>query len=500
MNQDHAGLLAGYLDGALDPAGRSELLAACRSDPDLLRRLLAHQGLSAMLREQATADPDRTAEAVRQSVSGDTTSRRLATVAAVERGLEKRRPSRRRGPVRRRQAAQRRQRSPLLISGSLVLIAGALLLAWSLLPGPRSAAAVPESASRIALHAGELVIERQGRRLSRAELTELRPGDRLQTGPEARAVLAADAHAHCLLGAESELLIEAIAPDRRWRLTRGGLTAGLDPASGPDQGLTVSTPHARARVAGTVFHLTAESDVSELEVVAGAVDLTAAGVQDQRITAGQAATCTPSGTRGRAAIPGDEQTACTFLPGPRAAYTAGRFVLDAELDDLRELWPIDTAKVGSPEPEGFELENPDLAQRDHPIPFGGCALPGFALAFTARLSGLGPEPELAIVDQNVFVPQAWPGLAPFAGRLPAGPATDGAWSASRNYVIAYRHVGYLTGAGEPIYETLVQVDDVRVGQGLILGAPRELVLGLRAGRVRIADLRLCAFAERKDEQ
>ncbi|MFW5753090.1 MAG: FecR domain-containing protein, partial [Planctomycetota bacterium] len=439
--------------------------------------------------------PQRTAEAVRQSVSGDTASRRLATVAAVERGLGKRRLPRRRGAARHRHATPGRRRSPWLVVGTPVLVGGALLLVWSLLLGPRSVAADPASRSRIALHTGGLVIERDGHRLSAAGLTELRPGDRLRTGPEARAVLAADARAHCLLGAQSELLIEAVAPARRWRLTRGELTAGLDPAGTGDQGLTVSTPHARVAVVGTLFRLAAEPDASELEVIAGAVDLTAAGVPDQRITAGLVATCTPSGTRGRAAIPGDERTDCAFLPGPKAVYASGRFVLDADLDDLRDLWPIDAGEVGTPRPGGVELDNPDVAQRDYPIPFGGCALPSFALAFSARMSGLGPEPELAIVDQKVFTPQARPELAPFTGSLPAGPATDGAWSASRNYVIAYRHVGYLTGAGKPIYEMLLRVDGVRVGQGLVLGAPRQLVLGLRAGRVQIAGLRLCAFTD-----
>jgi ferric-dicitrate binding protein FerR (iron transport regulator) len=204
--------LAGWLDAEEERA----LAARLREEPALARRLIA------LAREEALL-----AEAV--------------TEARAERDLRKKAVPR-----------------PLWKVAAAGIAAAALAAFLFLRTGPPD---TDEEGFVIVSSAGPASV-RVGERVG--------PGRVLRTGPAGHAELRGEDGSRLLLGPETEAALARSAPAREVRLTAGSLQAEVTPLP-PGQSFAFVTPHAEARILGTVLRLTVEAASTRLEVDEGRV-------------------------------------------------------------------------------------------------------------------------------------------------------------------------------------------------------------------------------------
>jgi ferric-dicitrate binding protein FerR (iron transport regulator) len=148
------------------------------------------------------------------------------------------------------------RRSWRLAAAGLAAAALAAFLVW------RSAPPASEGTGAAVVSAAGPASVRVGERVG--------PGRLLRTGPGGYAELRDEDGTRLLLGPETEILLARAAPAREVRLTAGVLDARVAPLP-PGETFAFVTPHAEARVLGTVLRLVAEGASTRLEVEEGRV-------------------------------------------------------------------------------------------------------------------------------------------------------------------------------------------------------------------------------------
>ena len=210
-------LLERALAGLLDAPEEDALAARLREEPALARRLIA------LAREEALL-----AEAVAET--------------RAERALRKK--------------AVRRPLGTFAAAGLAAAALAAVLLRERSAPpgGEEPAPAVVSSAGPASARVGE----------------RLEPGRTLRTGPGGHVELRFEDGTRLLFGPETEAVLARPAPAREMRLAAGALRAEVTPLP-PGGSFSFVTPHAEARVLGTVLRLTVEPASTRLEVEEGRV-------------------------------------------------------------------------------------------------------------------------------------------------------------------------------------------------------------------------------------
>ncbi len=222
-----------YLTGGLD---REELaiLAEELRDPAAARRLV-----------RAAADE----WGILQALQGQTTGERPPA------------PPRRRRPVRRPRARKVRARRPSLVVAGTLALAVAVALAWwafagepSAIPSPRA----PADPGRLETIAGPTSSE---------EPRRIPAGGKVRVPAGTTSVLHLADGSQIRIDGPAGLTVQTA---HRLHCERGRLTASVVPrAAGSAWSLT--TPHARCRVLGTVFELTVDAEGTVLTVTEGTV-------------------------------------------------------------------------------------------------------------------------------------------------------------------------------------------------------------------------------------
>jgi hypothetical protein len=118
--------------------------------------------------------------------------------------------------------------------------------------------------------------------------SELRVGDRIETGPDSSATIQFADQSLLLVQAETTLVFDTLSAfgksgmvDTRLRIQRGRLESQVVPAKGPASRYQVITPAAVTAVRGTSFRIaaTATSGTTRAEVMKGRVEVEASGVR-----------------------------------------------------------------------------------------------------------------------------------------------------------------------------------------------------------------------------
>jgi len=249
-------LVARYLEGSLEPAGRTELCAALAADPRVARFFAAELDLSMLLAESYEA----------RDFAAHTVHEMLRTAPGPNAAGAFVRIAQRPASATRGQRP-RTWRLPLAVAASLALALG--LGGWLYSRARR--AAEPPAYARLSSSA-EVRIRRGTVSLRAGQDAVLREDDEIWTGPRAQAVLRyAGEQTEIVIGPDSTLRLCEQA-GKRVDLSRGQCEATIarQPADRP---MVFTTPNAVAKVVGTRLRLAVEPRSTRLDVLAGTVSL-----------------------------------------------------------------------------------------------------------------------------------------------------------------------------------------------------------------------------------
>ncbi len=262
LTADTEALLQGYLEGTLTPEDSTRLLAALKSQPELVGVLLDGLRMDALIREVVTQTEAATSRAMTPLRPQSTSEERSRRREEADQDSFSRLKS---ASLPRRLRHQWNRPVILALAACFVFMIG--LAAWFF--GPAMGRPVLAEVKGVGVS-----IERGTEFIPAAKGMVLQLDDVLHLGTNASATITYGAEKTRLeLSAGTELKLASLARGKRFVLHEGRIEAAVA-RQRPWKPMILTTAQAEARVLGTKFTVTAETNATRLEVTEGNVKLT----------------------------------------------------------------------------------------------------------------------------------------------------------------------------------------------------------------------------------